>query len=100
MAYLVDTGVMVDFTRGNGKAADYLDSFGGACLLCAMTTLELNCRCAQPAGPHDDLRELPWLAGARLPDRRDRLEEGLTLATRDRTHFRMIGDLKLEVPGY
>ena len=37
MAYLVDTGIMVNFTRGNGKAADYLDSFGGACLLCAMT---------------------------------------------------------------
>jgi predicted nucleic acid-binding protein len=28
------------------------------------------------------------------------LEEGLTLATRNRKHFQMIGDLKLEVPSY
>ena len=28
------------------------------------------------------------------------LEEGLTLATKNRKHFQMIGDLKLEVPGY
>ena len=28
------------------------------------------------------------------------LEEGLTLATRNRKHFQMIGDLKLEVPNY
>jgi len=26
MAYLIDSDVMVDFTRGNAKAADYLDS--------------------------------------------------------------------------
>jgi hypothetical protein len=28
------------------------------------------------------------------------LEEGLTLATKNRKHFHMIGDLKLEVPSY
>ena len=28
------------------------------------------------------------------------LEEGLTLATKNRKHFQMIGDLKLEVPSY
>jgi predicted nucleic acid-binding protein len=28
------------------------------------------------------------------------LEEGLTLATKNRKHFRMIGELKLEVPNY
>lgn len=41
MAYLVDTNIMVDFTRGNAKAADYLDSLGGACLLSSVTALEL-----------------------------------------------------------
>jgi predicted nucleic acid-binding protein len=41
MAYLVDTNIMVDFTRGNAKAADYLDSLGGACLLSSITALEL-----------------------------------------------------------
>ena len=28
------------------------------------------------------------------------LEEGLTLATKNRKHFQMIGDLKLDVPKY
>jgi predicted nucleic acid-binding protein len=41
MAYLIGSDVMVDFTRGNSKAADYLDSLGGDCLLSAITALEL-----------------------------------------------------------
>ena len=41
MAYLVDTNVMVDFTRGNIKAGDYLDSIRGACVLSSITALEL-----------------------------------------------------------
>src|SRR5947199_278606 len=41
MAYLVDANIMVDFTRGNAKAADYLDTLGDACLLSAITALEL-----------------------------------------------------------
>jgi predicted nucleic acid-binding protein len=40
MAYLVDTNIMVDLTRGNAKA-DYLDSLGDGCLLSAITALEL-----------------------------------------------------------
>jgi predicted nucleic acid-binding protein len=32
---------MVDFPRGNAKAADYLDSLGDDCLLSAITALEL-----------------------------------------------------------
>lgn len=41
MAYLVDTNVMVDFTRGNVEAGDYLDSIRGACKLSSITALEL-----------------------------------------------------------
>jgi len=41
MAYLLDTNVMVDVTRGSAKAADYLDTMGGACLLSSITALEL-----------------------------------------------------------
>ena len=37
MAYLIDSDIMVDFTRGNAKAADYLDSLGDDCLLSAIT---------------------------------------------------------------
>ena len=40
MPYLIDSDVMVDFTRGNAKAADYLDSLGDDCLLSAITALE------------------------------------------------------------
>jgi len=41
MAYLIDSDVRVDSTRGNAKAADYLDSLGGDGLLSALTALEL-----------------------------------------------------------
>jgi predicted nucleic acid-binding protein len=41
MAYLIDSDVMVDFIRGNAKAADYLDNLGDDCLLSAITPLEL-----------------------------------------------------------
>lgn len=41
MPCLVDTNVIVDFTRGNPKAADYLDSLGDACFLSSITALEL-----------------------------------------------------------
>lgn len=41
MSYLVDSDIMVDFTRGNARAADYLDSLGAACFVSAITALEL-----------------------------------------------------------
>ena len=49
MAYLIDSDIMVDFTRGNAAAADYLDSLGGACLLSSITALELIAGATQPA---------------------------------------------------
>lgn len=39
MAYLVDTNVVVDFTRGNVNAADYLDGIRGNSLLSSITAL-------------------------------------------------------------
>ena len=41
MAHLIDTDIMVNLTRGNAKAADYLDSLNDASLLSAITALEL-----------------------------------------------------------
>ena len=41
MAYLIDSDVMVDFTRGSIRAADYLDSLRGNCAISAITALEL-----------------------------------------------------------
>lgn len=41
MACLVDTNVLVDFTRGSSAAADYLDSLGDAWSISMITCLEL-----------------------------------------------------------
>lgn len=41
MAYLLDTDIMVNFTRGSSEAADYLDSVGSDFRLSAITALEL-----------------------------------------------------------
>ncbi len=126
MAYLVDTNIMVDFTRGNAKAADYLDSLGGTCLLSSITALELIAggrsqrevndldivisAYEQIAPTPDIARRAYYLmkthaksAGLRTLDSliaATALEDGFTLATKNRKHFQMIGDLKLEVPDY
>jgi|SRR5271165_5315917 len=126
MAYLVDTNIMVDFTRGSAKAADYLDSLGDVCLLSAITALELiggalsqrevidldiMISAYEQIPPTDDVTRRAYYlmktyaksAGLRTLDSliaATALEEGLTLATKNRRHFQMIGDLKLEVPNY
>jgi predicted nucleic acid-binding protein len=126
MAYLVDTNVMVDFTRGNIKAGDYLDSIRGACLLSSITALELIAGARnqrevadldimisdyeQIAPTEHIMRRAYYLmkahakaAGLRTLDAliaATALEDGLTLATKNRKHFQMIGDLRLEVPNY
>src|SRR5689334_6803181 len=113
MAYLVDTNVMVDFTRGNTKAVDYLDSLRDDFALSSLTALELI------AGARSQ-REVAYLdvlisARTQIPPTADimrrayflmkrhakpagmqtvdaviaatALEEGLTLSTRNRKHF-------------
>src|SRR5574338_490430 len=40
MRYLVDTNVLVDFTRGNRAAADYLDHLGAGWSISMITCLE------------------------------------------------------------
>jgi predicted nucleic acid-binding protein len=126
MAYLIDSDIMVDFTRGNAKAADYLDSLGDDCLLSAITALELiagarNQRevsaldilisAYEQIPPTDGITRRAYYlmkahaksAGLRTLDAliaATALEDGLTLATKNREHFQMIGDLTLEVPTY
>jgi predicted nucleic acid-binding protein len=117
---------MVDFTQGDAKAADYLDSLGGACLLTSITALELIAGARSQREVNDlDVMISAYEQVAPTPDIARRayylmkthaksgglqaldsliaataLEEGLTLATKNRKHFRMIHDLKLEVPEY
>ena len=126
MAYLVDTNVMVDFTRGNIKVGDYLDSIRGACVLSSITAVELIAGARsqrevadldimisdyeQVAPTEDIMRRAYYLlkthakaGGLRTLDAviaATALEEGFTLATKNRKHFEMIADLELEVAGY
>ena len=126
MAYLIDSDIMVDFTRGAAEAVDYLQSLGRDCRISAITALELiaGARTQREVADLDILisiyeqipptegvmRRASYLmkahaksAGLRTLDAviaATALEEGLTLATRNRKHFQMIGDLKLEVPNY
>jgi predicted nucleic acid-binding protein len=41
MPYLVDSDIMVDLTRGNSAAADFLDGLAGVWSISAITCLEL-----------------------------------------------------------
>jgi predicted nucleic acid-binding protein len=126
MAYLIDSDIMVDFTRGGADAVDYLQSLGPACRISAITTLELiaGARSQRDVADLDILisiyeqipstegvmRRAYYLmkahaksAGLRTLDAviaATALEEGLTLATKNRKHFQMIRELKLEVPNY
>jgi predicted nucleic acid-binding protein len=126
MAYLVDTNIIVDVTRGSMTAADYLDGLAGAWSISAITCLELLAG-ARTQRESTDLDLV--LSGYRAIPPNEKiarrayylmksyvrshglqaldsliaataLEEGLTLATKNRKHFQMIGDLKLEVPNY
>jgi predicted nucleic acid-binding protein len=88
MAYLVDTNIIVDVTRGSMTAADYVDSLAGAWSIFAITCLELlagartqrettdldlvlggyraippNEDIARRAYYHEELRALTWIAG-------------------------------------
>ena len=126
MAYLIDSDVMVDFTRGSAGAVDYLQRLGPACRISAITALELiaGARSQREVADLDILisiyeqipptevvmRRAYYLmkthaksAGLRTLDAviaATALEEGLTLATKNRKHFQMIDDLKLEDPSY
>ena len=126
MAYLIDSDVMVDFTRGNAKAADYLDSLGDDCLLSAITALEL----IAGARNQREVADLDILISAyeQIPPNEEiarrayalmmtfarshglhaldaliaatAIENGFTLVSKNRKHFQMIGALDLEVPSY
>jgi len=126
MAYLVDTNIIVDVTRGSAGAVDYLDSLGDAWSISMITCLEILAG-ARTQRETNDLDLV--LSGYRaIPPNEDiarranhlvktyarshglgavdaviaatALEEGLTLASKNRKHFQMIRDLRLEVPDY
>ena len=126
MPYLVDTNIVVDVTRGSAKAADYLDSLADTWSISMITCLELLAGARtqretidldlvlsgyRAIPPNEDITRRAYYliktyARSHGLDTLDALiaatalEEGLTLVTRNRKHFQMIGELKLEVPSY
>jgi toxin FitB len=126
MPYLVDSDIMVDLTRESGAAADYLDGLAGLWSISTITCLELlaGARTQRETNdldfvlsgyraipPNEDITRRAYYLmktyarshGLRTLDSliaATALEGGLTLATKNRKHFQMIGDLKLEVPNY
>lgn len=126
MPYLIDSDVMVDFTRGNAKTAKYLDSLGDGCVLSTITALELIAG-ARNQREVADLDELISSYDQIAPDEEiarrayilmvtfsrshglhtldamiaaTAIQRGLTLVSRNRKHFQMIGPLSLEAPSY
>jgi hypothetical protein len=126
MPYLVDTNILVDVIRGSAEAADYLDSLANDWSISMITCLELLAGARtqretvdldlvlsgyRAIPPNEDIARRAYYliktyARSHGLDTLDALiaatplEEGLTLATKNRKHFQMIADLKPDVPNY
>jgi len=126
MRYLIDTDIMVDFTRGNLRALDYLEELGDNCAVSEISALELiaGARTQEevsdleimvsiyPAiAPTEEItRQARYLMRTHAKSRglhtldsliaATALNNGLTLATKNRKHYDMIDSLKLDIPEY
>lgn len=126
MSHLVDTDILVDLTRNNQGAIEYIDSLKNAWSISTITGLELivGAKNSREVGEIDRLlatyttnhvteiierrayeilRMYAKSHGIRTLDSliaATAIEEGLTLATRNRKHFMMIEGLSLEAPSY
>jgi predicted nucleic acid-binding protein len=126
MPYLVDTDVLIDVSRNNEAAIDFLDQLGDSWSMSIITALELivGARNKKEVTQIDQLvavysaipltgeignssygllRKFAKSHGLRVFDSliaATAIEEDLTLVTRNKKHFQMIDDLKLEIPSY
>lgn len=126
MAYLIDSDVLVDLTRGSGGAADYLDRLNEAWSISAITCLELLAGARTQRETAD--MDLVLSSYPAIPPNTDiahrayslmktyarshglhtldaliaatAIEEDLTLVSKNRKHFQMISELRFEVPNY
>ena len=125
MAYLIDTDVMVDVSRRNADAANYVDSLPEAWiaivtaqelivgardkrdvagidgLIASYPVMHINDRIGARA--YDLLKTYAKSHGLRTFDSliaATALESGLTLVTKNRKHFAMIDGIRLQVPEY
>jgi predicted nucleic acid-binding protein len=123
---LLDTDIIVDLTRNNPAAIEYIDSLEGDWTISALTSLELVAGARDKLevasidamiakyseiSPDEGIARRAYLLlkthakshGLRTIDSliaATALERGLTLATRNKRHFQMIPGLSLDVPGY
>jgi predicted nucleic acid-binding protein len=126
MPYLVDTDILIDVARGDVDAIDFLDRLPDSWSVFLITALELivgardkreveqieQLIAVYSAIPLNDaigrlsynlLKEYARSHGLRVMDSliaATALTENLILATRNKKHFQMIGNLRLEIPQY
>jgi tRNA(fMet)-specific endonuclease VapC len=126
MSYLVDTDVLIDVSRNNEAAIEFLDQLDDSWSVSIITALELvvGARNKKEVAEIDQLvatysaipltseighssygllRRFAKSHGLRVFDSliaATALEENLTLVTRNKRHFQMISNLKLEIPKY
>jgi tRNA(fMet)-specific endonuclease VapC len=126
MPYLVDTDVLIDVSRNNQAAIDFLDQLDDSWSISIITALELivGARNKKEAAQIDQLvavysaipltteignasysllRQFAKSHGLRVFDSliaATAIEENLTLLSKNQKHFQMISNLNLEIPRY
>ena|SRR5258708_3197807 len=126
MPYLVDTDVLIDISRNNEAAIDFLDQLDDSWSMSIITALELIVGARNKKevtqidllvaaystipltteignSAYGLLRKFAKSHGLRVFDSliaATAIEDDLSLVTRNRKHFQMIGNLKLEIPSY
>ena len=126
MPYLVDTDVLIDVSRKNEGAIDFLDQLEDSWSISIITALELIVGARDKKevtqidqlfavysvipltteignSSYDLLRQFAKSHGLRVFDSliaATAIEENLTLLSKNKKHFQMISNLKLKVPGY
>ena len=126
MPYLVDTDVLIDVSRNNEAAIAFIDHLDDSWSMSIITALELivgarnNIEVSEidqliasyspipltteiGNSAYSLLRQFAKSHGLRVFDSliaATALGESLTLVSRNKKHFEMIGNLKLEIPSY
>jgi len=126
MPYLIDSDVLIDISRGNQAAREYVDALTDAWAISQVSALELivGARDRRDLAAIDaflsayvviPIRESTGKQVYELLKRHAKtdglhvfdslvaataLEEGLTLVTKNHRHFRVIASLQLQVPTY
>ncbi|MFY9619431.1 MAG: type II toxin-antitoxin system VapC family toxin [Pyrinomonadaceae bacterium] len=126
MPYLVDTDVLIDVSRSNDAAIDFIDQLDDLWSISIITALELmvGARNKKEAGQidklvatysaipltakigtsaYDLLRQFARSHGLRVFDSliaATAIDRDLKLVTKNKKHFQMISTLKLEIPRY